>query len=589
MCNIFVVEKYFQIIKNKNMKKLSIPIAFFLMQFSIQAQEKMYQKVEGTPKKVRGTPMQVDGNKGQILGTVINTGVLVTPPANLNAFPAKSVVRVLPDGRRMTVSMSKDVANIPTNIDGAVKESVLGENTTPQGMYDKKVITKTISAESNSFMDVNIANQSSRIFPGAIYDCASFFAGSMPMGNARNPFTIYSDNTNNTSGSLSAQVADGQQSSIYNAISSITTRFSNTVGSANLQYRSFRSFNDADLSIKISASGAYAGFSASGGYNMNTSETTLFLTIDAIKPMYSVSTQVPTNGYFTDPNVGAASNLMVINRVTYGSRILANLRVVIKTRKDAADFAARYGVSDATFVQASFGLVKNNNSVESSVNAYVVGGPMTTTTFNRDNLEQEIRALLTQCNYQTAQPISYSFTDLSGNQLGARSATDVFDEIITTPKDAIYRCTSAAVEISTSDDNKENGSNASISLNSNAPGLAAEQPNNNTEFPNNSMNNIGLLCNNNNDNLLLSNFTSGDNNQLHIFLEPKPIFFGFDAWKIRKVTLVLNFTDQFGNAYPAGPRRIEMNNSTATLEKNKQRLVCYFDRNFQSTNSSQPQ
>ncbi len=571
------------------MKKLIIPITLLLMQCSVQAQEKMYQKVESAPRKVRGTPMQVDGNKGQILGTVVTTGVLTTPPANLNSFPDKSIVRVMPDGKRMTVSMSRDIANIPSNIDGVTRENVQSENNTSQGRYDRRVITKTISAESNSFMDVNIANQSTRIFPGAIYDCAGFFSGTMPMGNARNPFTIYSDNTNNTSGSLSALVADGQQSSIYNAIRNITSQFSTTNGSANLQYRSFRSFNDADLSIKISASGAYAGFSASGGYNLNTNETTLFLTIDAIKPMYSISLQKPANGYFADPSAGGQPNLMIINRVTYGSRILANLRITIKKREDAANFAARYGVSDASFVQASFNLVKQNSSVESSVNAYVVGGPMTTTTFNRDNLEQEIQNLLSRCNYQTAQPISYSFTDLNGNQLGARSATDVFEEVISTPKDAIYRCTSAIVEISTGDDNKENGSNASVSLASNASGLAAEQPNNNTEFPNNSMNNIGLSCNSANDNLLLSNFQSGDNNQLHIFLEPKPIFFGFDAWKIRKVTLILNFTDQFGNPYPAGPRRIEMNNSTATLEKNKQRLVCNFDRNFQSTNSTQPQ
>jgi hypothetical protein len=504
-------------------------------------------------------------------------------PAN---FPDASVQRTLPDGKKLFINMTKNVNNIPTNIDGVVKEQKRAESNSSEGRYDKKVITKTINAESNSFMDVNIANQSTRIYPGAIYDFSSFFSGGMPVNSGRNPFTIYADNTNNTSGSLTASVADGQASTIYDAIRSITTKFSTTTGSANLQYRSFKSVNDADLSIKISASGAYAGFSASGGYNLTSNETTIFLTIDAIKPLYSISTQVPSNGFFTDPNMTGTAGFMIVNRVTYGTRILANLKITIKKREDAVNFAAKYGVSDAAFVAASFGLIKNNSSVESTVNAYVIGGPITATTFSRDNLEAEIQKLLSQCNYQTAQPISYSFSDLAGNQLGAKSATDEFQEIITTPKDAVYHLAGANVEIFNGQDGKDNGSNVIVDL-FNGVDKVFDSRINNAQINGNSIYNFNLTNYDGDPNAkLLSSFQASDDNRVEFYFQAYKGLFGvmLDEWDINKVKLTLNFVDQFGNPYNGGtPTVITFSDPNTKLKPSLMRLKCYFDRNLKPT------
>ncbi|MEO7049527.1 MAG: hypothetical protein ABI091_29765, partial [Ferruginibacter sp.] len=117
--------------------------------------------------------------------------------------------------------------------------------------------------------------------------------------------------------------------------------------------------------------------------------------------------------------------------------------------------------------------------------------------------------------------------------------------------------------------------------------IVVVQENNNTEFPNNSANKIGLPIDPNNSNALMSNFESGDNNEVNIFLTPKQILLGWDAWNIKEVTLNLIFTDQFGNIGKA--TSIKMNNSNVRLEKNKQRLVCSFGRNYESLRSYQPQ
>ena len=559
------------------MKKIiQLLLCIVILQVSVNGQEKKTDMQ--LSKKIKLDPAQM-----QTANPLITTPKFVEP---VELFPDAVVKTQMTNNGNITIKMTKNIAAIPKNLGGVVKETMLGQSAVSEGEFDKKTTRKTINAESTTFMDFNIAQQTNRIYPGAIHKLSDFFSGGQSITSGRNSYTIYTDNTNNTSGSVSENVAGTLPDNCYNAIRNITSRFSTTTGSANLQYRCFRSSNDADLSIKISANGAYAGFSANGGYNQTTKETTLFLTIDAIKPMYTINTQIPTGGYLSDKNLAATPGLMVINSVTYGTRILANLRVTIKQRNDEVNFGARYGVSDAAFVAATFGLIKNNNSVESTVNAYVVGGPITTTTFSKDNLEQEINALLTRCNYQTAQPISYTFSDLNGNQLGAQTATDAFDDITSVPKDRVYRCTSASVEIKTNDDNKENGSDAQITLKNNA-GIVLVQDGNNTEFPNNSTNTIGLPIDPQNANALMSNFESGDNNELHIFLTPKQIFLGYDVWNIKEVTLYLTFTDQFGNI--GAVKTIKMNNANVRLEKDKQRLVCSFGRNYQSIRSYQPQ
>lgn len=559
------------------MKKIiQLLLCIVILQVSVNGQEKKTDMQ--LSKKIKLDPAQM-----QTANPLITTPKFVEP---VELFPDAVVKTQMTNNGNITIKMTKNIAAIPKNLGGVVKETMLGQSAVSEGEFDKKTTRKTINAESTTFMDFNIAQQTNRIYPGAIHKLSDFFSGGQSITSGRNSYTIYTDNTNNTSGSVSENVAGTLPDNCYNAIRNITSRFSTTTGSANLQYRCFRSSNDADLSIKISANGAYAGFSANGGYNQTTKETTLFLTIDAIKPMYTINTQIPTGGYLSDKNLAATPGLMVINSVTYGTRILANLRVTIKQRNDEVNFGARYGVSDAAFVAATFSLIKNNNSVESTVNAYVVGGPITTTTFSKDNLEQEINALLTRCNYQTAQPISYTFSDLNGNQLGAQTATDAFDDITSVPKDRVYRCTSASVEIKTNDDNKENGSDAQITLKNNA-GIVLVQDGNNTEFPNNSTNTIGLPIDPQNANALMSNFESGDNNELHIFLTPKQIFLGYDVWNIKEVTLYLTFTDQFGNI--GAVKTIKMNNANVRLEKDKQRLVCSFGRNYQSIRSYQPQ
>lgn len=551
-------------------KTLFFTISFLLTVYSMQAQFQQISKKPGAVKK--STPIVVDGPK--VIGTVIQ------PPSG--NFSNPSNIFTLPDGKRVTMTLLQNPQNLQNTFGGIVKENVQTSGKTDNGDFTCVSETKTINAQSATFMNVNYNQQSIHLYPGAIYTFANFFSGNYrALEQGRNPITIATDNLANSTGSVFEEVQNPTGDNIRTKIASIIRPFSTTAGSAGIQYRVFTSSNDAELSIKLSAGGGYAGFKASGGFSTQQVEKKYYLTIDAIKPLYTLTSSIPANGYFADKSIEANNkNLIVLKSVTYGTRVLANLEITLQTQKDDVDFKASFGVDSGKGVSANafatFNYLKNSSSASSTANVYIVGGPLNTTLFDKDKLQEQITDLIARCNYQTAQPLAYSFTDINGNVLGIETATDKFTVPRCVPKGSVYKLSSATMQLYTGKDNKEQGSNASFYLSNSDGVIVFENTGNNIEFK--SQNDISLSKKAGlSDDYILQSAFAKNGGYIDIFFDPKPIFLDYDAWNINSATVTLNFVDQNG---AVDVRTLNFNNAAALLQKNQQRLRLPFNNAF---------
>ncbi len=578
------------------MKNLILFTAIFVVSTPLMAQFKKVKVPDKnlTELKVKDkTPITSPNRplKAQELGTM---------PIYQAALPVKLVKTFqMPDGTKQTTELIRNPVNLPSNIGGSVKTNPGSKSS--QDMGNKICTTEIISvnAESSSFMNANYSQQATYLTPGTLYSFNDFFSGNFKEHNtARNPVTLISDNTTNTTGQVSENVQSPSLATLVTAVGSLTRSYSTSSGSSSLQYRIFISDNESDLSIKLTGGGGYAGFQASASYNNNQSNKTYFLTIDAIKPMYTITTSIESGGIFPDPSQPQSKkDLIMIKSVTYGTRILANLTITMNSQSDDINFKAQYGKEGVSpNVNAMFNYLKTAKNTTTTANGYVVGGPMNTTIFNTDKLQQEITALLAQCNYQTAKPIAYSFCDMQGNILGIKSGTDQFTVTSCLPKDSEPVFTGAKVTITTGSDNKEQGSVALVTLAfqrsevwdptfQNIIGGGSSQ-NYNTEFTPNSQNDLFITPYSSSLGNSINWFRNGG--AVDIFLTPSSsAVFGInDQWDIKSAVVEFYFKDQYN---VQTQKTLRYDNINAKLLKNQQRLRLTFNGSIQATGSYMPQ
>ena len=552
------------------MKKMITSLLLILCITSAVTGQFTKTKTVGTKQPIKAISTN---NPPKTLGTVI------LPQANGN-FTNPSTVFTLPDGKRVTMTMRQNMPNLAQNFGGVVSESSSGSNKSSENGMICTSETKMLNSQSSTFMNVSYNQQAIHIFPGAIYKFNDFFAGNYrALEQSRNPINVSTDNLANSTGAVFQTVQTPTGENIRQQIANIIRPFSTTTGSAGIQYRIFTAENDADLSIKLSAGGGYAGFKASGGFSTQTTEKRYYMTIDAIKPLYTITTSYPANGYFSDKSIEAGNpNLIVLKSVTYGTRVLANVEINIETQKDDIDFKASFGADSGKGVSANFSAtfnyLKSSKAAKSTVNVYVVGGPLNITLFEKDKLQEQITDMISRCNYQTAQPIAYSFTDINGNVLGVQSATDQFTTRKCVPPGSVYKLVSATLQVNSGTDTKEQGSNVSFTLYNSNNIPVFESASNNIEFRN--QNDVTLTSRGVPDNMITTT-AFGNGGFLDVFLEPKQIFLGYDAWNFNGATLNLVFQDQNGASLPY---QLNFSNARALLQKDQQRLRLPFNALF---------
>lgn len=444
---------------------------------------------------------------------------------------------------------------------------------------DCTVCQRSVTATSDNFLNTNYGARTANIYPGAIYLFNEFMAGNYrPVEQGRNPIVLSSTNLANTSGQVFRNVDDPKSYNILQAVSDIVRPYSSQVGSGNIDYQVFESNNNAQLMISATAGGGYAGFSAYGGYRNQDNANYSYLTIDAIKPMYTIQVNVPANGYLSNLSALTASGTpVVIRSVVYGCRVLAN--VEIRNGNSQTDISFQAGLKTSSMsAEAAFNYLKATNNATSQVNCLVVGGPTTTTVYpDPKTLREGISDIFARTTLNMAQPIAYVLSDLNGNILRVVSATDVFTDRDCRPKNGTYRLTGIDISVTTGmNDEKNNGSKVDADLFNSAGVIVASMPNPvNVVFPVNTTQPLNLQpATNDIGQTGLNAFEKGG--FIDIFFDPVQIFAGWDEWQITKIQVTLEFRDQNGTLANGYPIKLDYPITNIYLKKNEQRLRIPF-------------
>ena len=379
-----------------------------------------------------------------------------------------SKVLTYPDGSKVHLKLVKNPSfgGMPTSIKSTtVKGSEKKDTKTDKGtQWDCSSSSIALTASSTSFLEADYATQAGYIYPGAIYTFDNFFNGSyIEQTGVRYPITLVNENPNIT-GSSYINVKNPGMGPTTNAVDKLTKEMKGPAANEEFKYQVYETGNSAAQALQVSGGGSYAGFSAQNTYSTSGTSNTVNLTIDATKILYTINMSPQDSGFFADPKIEATRNLMVIGRVSYGIRVLANLTYTFSTSAEADQFKASYSGFGGS-ANVSLSQISQSSSVSNTINCYVVGGPGNSTiSFNKKDLESQLKAVFKGATYQNAKPVEYSFFNMAGDLVGSYSATDNFTERNCVPNDNAAKLQSVFVTFNTGADGKDNNTHYTFSL-----------------------------------------------------------------------------------------------------------------------------
>jgi hypothetical protein len=436
---------------------------------------------------------------------------------------------------------------------------------------------ESVTADSKSFLSVTANGDG--IYPGAIYNYTDFMNGNFlkEVGvGKRNPIQIFTNNLANSTGDVSVTVNQPSSVNIFNSIASLVRNNSVSNVSATQIGQYIYSQNQASLLLNISGGGAYSGFSASAGFSLNKQNNHIYVTCDFKIPLYSLYTNFPPNGFLNDPALERTPNLVLMNSVTYGTRVLVNIDIDESSLSTEATAKFKYGDPSVAGFNIDLKFLMDNKNIRKTVNTYVVGAKPQNLG-NPTTVEQVysfVDACIRNTNYQTAKPITYTLSSMAGDLIGIKSATDEYVVKNCTPKQSVTYISDASVMVSTKGNYKETGSNASFTLYAvNGNKIIASSPNNNAQMGPNGDNTIGLSIN---GNVLVSDLTIAKN-FLDIRLDRPNCVLSCDDWEVETIMLTLSFKDE--NGLGLGRKTFTICSTPFVLQKGKL-LRLEFDGNF---------
>ncbi len=318
--------------------------------------------------------------------------------------------------------------------------------------WDCASSTVSLTANSPNFLSADAASMAGLIYPGAFYRFNDFFSGNpKPFIGAQHVLGLIIDNPNlKPNDNPFINISKPNYEKVYAAVGKLQNELKGPAGTFSFNSTSYETSDATAAALQISGGGSYAGVTVSASYATSSESNTVNVTIDATKILYTIRVVPPDSGYFIDPNVENTKNLMVMGRVSYGVRVLANFTYTMNSSKDAETFKASYS-GFGTSANVDLNALSSDKNVSSTINCYVVGGSgKTTLQFNRKDLEKEIQNVFKNVTWQTAQPISYSFYDMADDVLGSYSNTDDFHERNCVPNDNAAKLESAFISYTTS-------------------------------------------------------------------------------------------------------------------------------------------
>jgi hypothetical protein len=481
-----------------------------------------------------------------------------------------TISRTFNDGHRASFTLTRASDNWENKpVFNKVIKTSKPDNSPPG--FNCVTSTQTFNAQSTSFMNANPNEKGSHLVAGCIYTFDDYSSGSFrEFNDARNPVTVY---TTTTVGTNSANIQNPNGQTLSQGISNIVSQFA--PGQAGVDYveQYFSSDNQSDYQIQISAGGSYGAFSGNASFTHNQSEQHIYVTIDVIKPMFTISVQHPQNGYFQEGRTPSANSpLVVVQDVTYGARVLANLDIQISAQTNLGSLGLQYN-SGVASARLDFNAIANDKTIKYKINSYFVGVPVTTPITTVQDFDKQISNIFAQSNFRTAVPIQYGLTDLDGNSLGIESATDVFTSTNCTPADEVFTLQSVMATIATGEDGKNDNSEFWLEIYAGTPAnhsKVAVYYDNRTEFNNKFTPtlNVGFLPSP--QPYTLADFSNGG----AVLLRLTAHGHSGDDWDISDLKLTFNFMSQKGTPL------VKSFAPTQFRFSDKSNPVFYFDGNF---------
>lgn len=328
------------------------------------------------------------------------------------------------DGSKVTLKLK---TTAPATL-GITKNPVGKPKKESSDGWDCTTTVVNITADSSSFLNNAYSGQVANIYPGACYTYEHLTDGSwQEQTGARNPITISTDNPN-VKGLSYVTVANPSVATIESAVAQIYSRFDATTANESTAYQVCEQENSATYNLQIGATASGYGLSFSDVYGTGNQSSHVYLTVDATKTLFSITTAPPTNDFFVDPNVEATPNLTYLGEVDYGVRILANVDLTFASEQAANNFKGSY-----SGFGASLSLSEKNGSASKStaatINSYVIGGPGNTiVAYSLADLKAQINKVFAGATYKNARPIRYYACSMAGAVVYNASATDSFPE-----------------------------------------------------------------------------------------------------------------------------------------------------------------
>lgn len=326
--------------------------------------------------------------------------------------------------------------------------------------YNCTYTREKVSVNSSDFLSVSYTGEG--LYPGAIYRYDDFYKGNFKsdvQNWPRNPIIVSSDETHSiTVANPASQLSD--------AVVNLKNNTRPDPGATTVSQYTY-SNNSTTLMLNATAGGAYAGFSAQAGFNFNKADSSIYITYDFKKILFTLSTSIPPNGFFTDAAKEQTANLIWLGSVSYGARVLANVKINASQLKIGANAQFQYGDPKKTGFQVAGEFANNNQGLTCTVNIYSVGLPSSSTlvgtiTTTLADLDQRIRSALDAVTSQSAKPVMYSLYNMGFERIAVESATDYFVTPLCVPQDATYYLTGAKVTLKTGNDNKDGGAKLSL-------------------------------------------------------------------------------------------------------------------------------
>lgn len=343
------------------------------------------------------------------------------------------------------------------------------KKTTPDKEYAGWVTSTQkveMTATSSSFLNNDYANADANIYPGAIFTAWDYEHGDYkPQKGTRNPIHIGTDNPN-IDGQSFVKVKDPSGDNIRTAIATLFHRMKGKAATDGFSSQTYESSNSSSMALQVSGGASFFGISASDAFNMHKNNHSLYLTVDATLPLYSISATPTDKGYFADQTVENTKDLVVVSNVVYGVRVLANVAITFSSTQEADDFHAglNWGIVSASAL--SDYMTKHSDSI-SSFNAYAIGGSASSAaglvTLDRKAFMQSIKNVFKGATYQNARPISYQLRNMADDVLESESLCD-FTTVSSGPKD--YNPKVAFIDCSflSGNDGKDGDTNLNVYL-----------------------------------------------------------------------------------------------------------------------------